>query len=84
MLGRFGRLSGRCGAYDDIRDRFPLVAKSKEGSVGDMAGLEKGVYSREWRSQSLVVRESDEQKQSESATDQFVAERSELIIGDWR
>ena len=37
MLGRFERLSGRCGAYDDIRDRFPLVAKSKVGSVGDMA-----------------------------------------------
>jgi hypothetical protein len=47
MLGSFGRLSGRRGAYDDIRDRFPLVAKSKEGRVGDMAGgEERRVYER--------------------------------------
>lgn len=37
MFGRFDSPSGRAGANDAIRDRFPLVAaKSKSGSVGDI------------------------------------------------
>jgi hypothetical protein len=69
MLGRFERLSGRCGEYDDIRDRFPLVAKSKEGNVGDILDVGEGesdsVGNRfvERRRRVLVVTESDEQEE---------------------
>lgn len=42
MLGRFDSPSGRAGANEAIRARFPLVAKSKEGSVGDIVGVGEG------------------------------------------
>lgn len=39
MFGRCESPSGRAGANEGIRDRFPLVvAKSNEGSVGDIVG----------------------------------------------
>lgn len=55
-FGRFGRLSGRAGAYEAIRDRFPLVAKSKVGSVGDMAGVGEG---RRVVQKTLIQRQAD-------------------------
>lgn len=88
MLGKFVRRSGRRGAYDEIRDRFPLVTKSKEGSVGDMVGRGEGGWAvlkevslSSGTLRTLVVTESDEQS-PKSATDQFVAERSET--GYWK
>jgi hypothetical protein len=90
MLGRFGRLSGRVGAYEAIRDRFPLVAKSKEGSVGDMVSRGEGVWAvqKEFALtrgalRVLVVTESDEQKQSRPRTNLWPKD-PRLIFDDWR